>query len=259
MTAAVPRPSNRIYRRLACTAVAATAVALAFQAGRRTRPGQPPAPEPPPAVVTDEPPAPRRRPWRRVLLAVSVLVVTGGTVAVVADELDGFACLSSPEIAPDTAPTDVPGMRRVPRLESLPSRGPRIKVGEVAEVRDPSTYEVTREVSVWGTNDVAPGTNLQPSAGRRLVSVKVREHNISDRGGYVLTVNHRVWLCDEDGTWYEHDAKLTKALTGEAMGIDEGMQLDHRVVFQIYEHSQPHLVRVAHVSGWTASGDWKVG
>ncbi|WP_433788808.1 hypothetical protein [Actinoplanes sp. CA-252034] len=175
-----------------------------------------------------------------------------------ADELDGYACLSGPEIAPDTAPTDVPGMRRVPRLESLPSRGPRITGGDVAEIRDTFTYEVAREVSVRGTNDVEPGTNLQPSAGRRLVSVKIREHNISRRGGYLLTVNHRIWLCDADGTWYEHDAKLTKALTGEAMGIDAGMQFDHRVVFQIYEHSRPHLVRVGGGYGETASGDWKV-
>ncbi|GIE74159.1 hypothetical protein Aph02nite_01090 [Actinoplanes philippinensis] len=149
MTAAVPRPSNRTLRRLGYAAVAASAVALAIRAGRRARPTQPPEPEPPPAVV--EPPATpalRRRPWRRVLLAVSVLVVTGGTIAVVAGELDGYACLSSPVMAPATTPTDVPGMRRVPRVESLPRRGPRITVGEVAELRDTFTSEAAREVSV---------------------------------------------------------------------------------------------------------------
>jgi hypothetical protein len=96
MTAAVPQPSNRTLRRFAYTAVAATSVALAFQAGRRTRPEEPPEPEPPPAVVKPPAkPALRRRPWRRVLLAVSVLVVTGGILAVVADALDGYACLSN--------------------------------------------------------------------------------------------------------------------------------------------------------------------
>ncbi|MEU8660151.1 hypothetical protein [Actinoplanes philippinensis] len=261
MTAAVPRPSNRTLRRLTCSAVTAAAVVVAFQAGRRIRPSPSPAPEPP-AVVKDEPPAgpgSRRRPWRRVLLAVSVLVVTGGTVGVVADELDGYACLSSPVIAPDTAPTGVPGMQRVPRIESLAYRGPRFAVGDTVRIRDSAVSEMVREVEVRGVDDVEPDANLQPAAGRRLVSVSVREHNISRLGLYLLTYD-KVWLCDADGTWYEHDARLTKQLkAGDALGFDAGMRFDHRVVFQIYEHSRPTRVRVAGSSGDPASGDWKVG
>ncbi|SFF31139.1 hypothetical protein SAMN05421541_108369 [Actinoplanes philippinensis] len=90
------------------------------------------------------------------------------------------------------------------------------------------------------------------------MSVEVREHDISGRGGYLLTENARIWLCDEDGTWYEHDVRLTQALNGGAIGIDADAQFDHRVVFQVYEHARPHLVRVGNGYGEPAAGDWKV-
>ncbi|BEL03904.1 hypothetical protein Q0Z83_020950 [Actinoplanes sichuanensis] len=261
MTAAVPRPSKRTFRRLAYSTVTTALVAAAFQAGRRTRPEQPPVAQ---KVEKDEPPAPAapsRRPRGRVLLAVSVLVITAGTVAAVVGELDGYACLSNPVIAADPRPTGVQGMTRVPLLTRLPYRGPRVAAGDAVKIRQPyPSMEWQREVTVRGVDDVRPATNLQPSAGRRLVSVTASEHNISRRNLNLLNME-KVWLCDADGTWYEHDAEMTKTLKVAAGGVgyDPGMRVDHRVVFQIFEHARPHRVRIGKESTDPASGDWMVG
>jgi hypothetical protein len=98
-----------------------------------------------------------------------------------------------------------------------------------------------------------------PVGGRRLVSVLVRERNTGQMT-IIPQGDDQAWLCDADGTWYQHDAALTAMLAGAGSDLlGPRLQVDQKVVFQLREDARPSRVRIVqHGYQWTKIADWKL-
>lgn len=181
---------------------------------------------------------------------MAVLAGVGGVAAIVAVRPDGSACLSDPAVYPDTANVFTTGMPRELDIEDLPAQGTVIASGDPLALGD-------HEVSVLGVEDLGETARMRAEDGRRLVSVLVRERNSGDRDIIPQAGNH-AWLCDTDGTWYQHDRAMTGMLAGPArLGPRE--KTVEKVVFQIRAGAQPSRVRtVSHGYRSQTLTDWEL-
>ncbi|GIF17985.1 hypothetical protein Ate02nite_07150 [Paractinoplanes tereljensis] len=248
-----------MLRCAAVAAVTAVIVALVVRAGRRPR-AQVPEVEAPKPSPEPQPAASRFRPPRRwvATLAVALLAAVGGIAAIIATRPNGAACLSKPGMMPDTAGEYVSGMPRPLTIEDLPAPGTVIKLGDAMEI--PESDEMQHDLSVRGAKGLETTSKLRATDGRRLVSVLVRERNTGQMT-IIPQGDDQAWLCDADGTWYQHDAALT-ALLAEAGSdrLEPGRQVDQRVVFQLRAGARPSRVRIVqHAYRWTKTADWKLG
>ncbi|MFI1992898.1 hypothetical protein [Actinoplanes sp. NPDC020271] len=236
-------------------ALSLAVIAAVVLAGRRKRIAAPlvvpaPVPEPPPAGS-------RFRPSRR-WIAVSVVVVlaaASGITAVVVTGPDGSACMSEPTMSPDTASVYVSGMPREVLVEDLPAPGTSMALGDLLELEDEP--ERRHDVSVLGADDLEPSNDLRPADGRRLVSVSLQERNMGQTA-IVPQVGNYTWLCDADGTWYQHDAAMTGMLAGTDR-LEYRQKVVEKVVFQIRDGARPVRVRTAATGDRsTTVADWEL-
>ncbi|WP_146164183.1 hypothetical protein [Pseudosporangium ferrugineum] len=215
-----------------------------------------------PEVVSEpaDEPAPARsrfhlsRRWVAASVVV-VLVVVSGATAFVLTRPDGSACLSSPAVYPDSANEYVNGMPREILVEDLPAPGRLMKVGDLLELGHDA--ESRHDVSVLGADDLEPTADLRPADGRRLVSVSLQERNMG-RLTIIAQVRNYTWLCDAEGTWYQHDLAMTRMLAGDDR-LENREKVIQKVVFQIRADARPALVRTpanGHRSATTA--DWEL-
>ncbi|SFE85693.1 hypothetical protein SAMN05421541_10468 [Actinoplanes philippinensis] len=184
-----------------------------------------------------------------------VLAAVSGITAIVLIGADGSACVSNPTMYPDTANVYVSGMPRELLVEDLPAPGREMALGDRLELR--RTSESRHDVSVLGADDLEPSTDLRPMDGRRLVSVSVQERSLGEVA-IIPQVGNYTWLCDADGTWYQHDRAMTGMLTGNSRSAFSG-RVVNRVVFQIRADARPARVRTA-ATGEPSSmiADWEL-
>lgn len=259
---------SRTSRCLALAAATAVIVTVVVRTGRRPRAEMPPADTPgadTPTARTAQPllpetPTKARRRWPAAPAIIVIAAATGLTIHLTThpDNSSGAACLSNPAMAPGTADEYVSGIPRPLILEDLPAPGTEIEPGTAMPLQE--SDEMHHDVSVLSVNRLRSTSQTQPGPGRRLVSVVIRERNTGQMR-IIPQADNNAWLCDTDGTWYQHDEPMTTALgAAEATLLGPRQEVERRVVFQIREDARPSRVRIA-VEGydWTMTGDWKLG
>lgn len=71
-------------------------------------------------------------------------------------------------------------------------------------------------------------------------------------------VGNYTWLCDAEGTWYQHDVAMTGILTGDNR-LEYRQKLVTKVAFQIRADARPARVRTAATGEETATiADWEL-
>jgi hypothetical protein len=260
MRASVPLTRKAVARWTAGGAVSLAVVSALVVAVRRKRVeaslDRSPEVVPEPA---DEPVPARSRfhlSRRGVAAAVVVvLVAVSGITVFVLTRPDGSACLSSPAVYPDSANVYVNGMPREILVEDLPAPGRLMKLGDLLELGHGA--ENRHDVSVLGVDDLEPTANLRPADGRRLVSVSLQERNMGQMA-IIAQVRNYTWLCDAEGTWYQHDLAMTRMLSDDdRLGNRE--KVIQKVVFQIRADARPALVRTPATGEQSATtADWEL-
>lgn len=163
--------------------------------------------------------------------------------------------MSSPTVYPDSANVYVDGTPREILVEDLPPSGRLLTLGNLLELGHAA--ESRHDVSVLGVDDVEPTANLRPADGRRLVSVSLQERNMGQRT-IIAQVGNYTWLCDAEGTWYQHDLAMTRMLAGDDR-LEHREKVVQRVVFQIRADARPARVRTAATGEQSAtSADWEL-
>jgi hypothetical protein len=163
--------------------------------------------------------------------------------------------MSNPAMSADTANVYVSGVPRELLEEDLPAPGRVMGLGDLLELNNAA--ELRHDVSVLGTEDVEPRAGLRPADGRRLVAVLVQERNMGQMV-IIPQVGNYTWLCDAEGTWYQHDAAMTGMLARDnRLGYRE--KVVTKVVFQIRTDARPARVRTAATGDQAATtADWSL-
>ncbi|MEV6302570.1 hypothetical protein AB0M02_24365 [Actinoplanes sp. NPDC051861] len=186
---------------------------------------------------------------------VVVLVTVFGATTFLLTRPDGSACMSSPTVYPDSANVYVDGMPRQILVEDLPVPGRLMKLGDLLELGH--TAESRHDVSVLGVDDLEPSANLRPVEGRRLVSVSLQERNMGQMT-IIAQVGNYTWLCDAEGTWYQHDLAMTRMLAGDDR-LEHREKVIRKVVFQIRSDARPARVRTPATGEQSATiADWEL-
>ncbi|HWS35518.1 MAG TPA: hypothetical protein VN408_22610, partial [Actinoplanes sp.] len=117
--------------------------------------------------------------------------------------------------------------------------------------------ESRHDVTVLGVDDLKPRADLRPADGRRLVSVSLQERNMGQMT-IMAQVRNYTWLCDAEGTWYQHDLAMTRMLSGDDR-LENREKVTQTVVFQIRADARPARVRTPATGEQSATtADWEL-